>query len=288
MVKQSRRRFLGTLGLVAAGPSILVNNVHGASDEPLRFGLTAVFLHDRTALLEKWKRYLEQQLDRPVAFVRRASYEEITTLLLDGELDVAWICGYPFVRHESALRLVVVPLFQGEPLYRSYLIVPSTDSATESIVDLRGGVFAFSDPDSNSGYLYRRFQLERRNLVPDAFFRRTFFAKGHRNVIEAVAVGLADGGSVDGYVWETLKYYEPELVKGTRVASRSPQFGHPPIVARTGLSESVTQAVRDSFVQMPETPAGRDLLNALNLDGFARESPDLFASITEMMRYIEG
>ena len=73
--------------------------------------------------------------------------------LLDESIDVAWLCGFPYVAQERKLTLVAVPVYQGVPLYRSYLIVPTSDGRTRSIVDLAQRVYAFSDPLSNSGYL---------------------------------------------------------------------------------------------------------------------------------------
>lgn len=255
-------------------------------DTPLRIGLTSVFLNDRAAFLERWQNYLASRLDREVEFVQRGSYREITDRIRQGHLDVAWICGYPYVRHQQAMRLLVVPLFEGEPLYRSYLIVPADDETTDSIEDLQGEVFAFSDPDSNSGYLYRRYQLKRLGFDSEDFFRRTFFAHAHSNVVEAVAAGLADGGSVDSYVWETLRLHRPELVERTRVASRSPQFGHPPFVARRGLASETRAAVREALLGMSDTARGKELLDELNLDGFSREAPALYEPITAMMHYV--
>ncbi len=67
-------------------------------------------------------------------------------------------------------------------------------------------------PDSNSGFLVTRALLAENRFLPGGFFSRTFFTYGHRNVIRAVASGLAQSGSVDGYVWEVMREIEPELV----------------------------------------------------------------------------
>ena len=75
---------------------------------------------------------------------------------------------------------------------------------------------AFSDPDSNSGSLVTAY-LAARKETPDRFFSQTLFTWGHRNVIRAVASGLAASGSVDGYVYEVLRETEPDLVSATRI-----------------------------------------------------------------------
>jgi phosphonate transport system substrate-binding protein len=185
------------------------------------------------------------------------------------------------------LKLVAVPLWEGEPLYRSYLIVSASDAATRTLDDLRGKVFAFSDPDSNSGHLYTRYELHRRHTTPAAFFSRTFFTLAHRKVVEAVAAGVAQGGAVDGYVWETLARLHPELTSRTRVAEKSPQFGHPPFVAAAATAPASVDAMRAVLLGMGADQAGAELLRQLNLDGFVRGEPRLFDSIAGMMQAVD-
>lgn len=280
----SRRRFfhaaaaaLGGLGVRPAG-----------AEAPLRFGTTPVFLDDQLALLATWQAYLGSLLQRPVQFVQRRSYREIGDLLLADALDVAWICGFPYVVLEARLRLIAVPLYQGKPWYRSHLVVPANDTHTRTVVDLRGKVFAYSDPQSNSGYLVPRVELVRAGEAPDRFFRRTFFTFGHRKVVEAVQVGLAQGGAVDGYVWDTLKVQHPEATSGVRVAWQSSLHGFPPIVARRTLPAEEAAQVAAALIAMPESESGRQILQRLNIDGFVPGSPPLFDSIRKGVRLHTG
>lgn len=279
-----RRSFLGFALACAGGRAAFAR----PAKAPLRIGLTPVFLDDQAAFLDQWRDYLEAQLLRPIHFVQRGTYREIVDLLRQEKCDVAWVCGGPYVRNRRYMRLVAVPEFEGRPLYRSYLIVPSGDTTTRSILDLRGRVFAFSDPDSNSGYLYPNYRLYLLRERADAFFGKTFFAWAHRKVVEAVAAGVADGGAVDGYVWETLARLQPQLTAGTRVIERSPEFGFPPIVARASLSRQTVAEVRDVLMSMAKGRQGRELLRALNLTGFVAGDDRLFAGIERMARVVGG
>jgi len=254
---------------------------------PLRFGLTPVILDDRIGFLRQWGTWLETHLGRPVIFVQRARYREIMDLLLRGGLDLAWICGYPYVQHQTDLSLIAVPRFQGQPLYRSYIIV-AADAPYESLEDLKGRLFAWSDPDSNSGYLFPRYRLTQMGEDPDQYFRRAFFTWGHRHCVEAVAEGLADGAAVDGYVWETLALRYPALTARTRVVLQSPLFGFPPLVGARGLPEADVHAVRRVLLAQEDDETGRRLLRELNLDGFSAEGPALFHDIGQMAMVLRG
>jgi phosphonate transport system substrate-binding protein len=192
------------------------------------------------------------------------------------------------MRYRERMRLLAVPTYEGEPLYRSYVIVPSSDQTTQSIVDLGGKIYAFSDPDSNSGWLVPNAQLSRLGKDAATFFRKSFFTWGHRRVVDAVAVGLAQGGSVDGYVWDTLKIHHPEITEQTRVAHRSIKFGFPPFVTRSQLPASDFKQLQEVLVAMRTTAAGQGLLNKLNLEGFQVAPESVFAGIAENMRLLRA
>lgn len=263
---------------------VSIGSLAGATPPELRFGITPVFLDNQTAFLSQWREYLEHGLQRPVRFIQKSSYREIVEPLLGEQLDFAWICGYPYVRHQSALQLLSVPIYGGRPLYQSYLIVPASDRNTLGLADLRGRVFAYSDPDSNSGYLVTQRDLMDLALTDNTLFRRTFFTWSHSNVIRAVAQGLADGGAVDGYVWDVLARSHPELTNATRVVRRSETFGFPPLVARRSLPADTVAELRRVLGGMAQDATGRALLDQLLLDGFALPDPTLYQSIAEMAR----
>ncbi len=271
-IRLHRRAFL-------AGSLAFPVRAMAGTRKPLRFGLTPVFLDNDTQLLDKLQRYLSRATGGPVVLVQRRSYQEITVLLLAGQLDAAWICGYPFVQYRDRLSLVAVPSWQGAPLYRSYVIVPR-DSDAGRFEDLRNTIHAFSDPDSNSGYLVTTALLLRRGERPGSFFRHVFFTYGHRNVVRAVARGLAQGGSVDGYVFEVLRRTEPELGGSCRVLRRSEPFGFPPIACpRTAADTPVIRRLAGALLDADADPLGRDLLATLHLDGFVAADDSLYAGI---------
>lgn len=282
-----RRRFLGYS--LAAGCAALTSRLARSEDrQPLSIGTTPVFLDDDVAFLRDWQAYLQRELGRPVVFVQRRSYREVSELLLAEKLDAAWICGFPYVRYRDRMRLLAVPTYEGEPLYRSYVIVSSSDQTTQSIADLGGKIYAFSDPDSNSGWLVPNSQLYRLGKDAATFFRKSFFTWGHRRVVDAVAVGLAQGGSVDGYVWDTLKIHHPEITDQTRVAHRSVKYGFPPFVTRSRLPAGDFRQLQEVLVAMRTNTAGQSLLRKLNLDGFQVAPESVFAGIAENMRMLHA
>jgi len=230
-------------------------------------------------LLEALQTYLTRALQADVRLVLRRTYQEITSQLIAGQIDAAWICGFPFVAYRSRLDLVAVPVWRGRTTYQSYLIA-GRGAPGAGLKDLKGHVHAFSDPDSNSGYLVTRAGLAESGERPETFFSRTFFTYGHRNVVRAVAAGLAQSGSVDGYVWEVMTETEPDLTARTRVIWKSDWMGFPPVATSAGrLREDSVIRLRAGLQRMATDPLGKRVLGLLRLDGFALADPELFQSI---------
>jgi phosphonate transport system substrate-binding protein len=245
----------------------------------MRIGLTAVILNDQAAFLSRWAEYLSRRTGLPVSFVPRDSYQGILDLLFSDQLDAAWICGYPYVLHQRRMQLLAVPLYQGRPLYQAYLIRPrQAESDIKSWADVKGKVVAFSDPLSNSGWLVAQTQMRAAGVDPRSL-KKSFFVHGHRHVAEAVASRLAQAGSIDGYVWETMRQHRMPEVESTEIAWKSELFGFPPLVTTQGDNDPRMQRLRATLLDMQNEDEGRGILQALNLTGFEAGSPALFESI---------
>ena len=280
-----RRNFVeygATLGLSLASARV------SAAGAPLRIGLTAVILADQAAFLARWSEYLSERMDVPVVFAARESYQAVLDLLFSNQIDAAWICGYPYVRHQAQLRLLAVPLYQGNPVYQSYLI--RTRGAAIKLNgwgDLKNRVLSYSDPLSNSGWLVAQAQLRAAGLSPQDL-RRGFFAHGHNNVAEAVASGLAHAGCIDGYVWETMQLQKAASVANTQVIWKSEFYGFPPIVVRQDDRNAALEVLGQNLLGMHENAHGLELLRALNLNAFAKPSASLYDSIRELVKVVHG
>lgn len=272
-----RRAF--TAGGIALATTLKTGAVARADGLPFKFGLTPVFLSSDLELLSHLRSYLTLKLSCPVELVTRRTYQEITALLVSGQIHSAWICGYPYVQYRAELNLVATPSWHGRPLYQSYLIA-AVDRPVADWTGLRGDIHAFSDPDSNSGFLVTRALLAENQLLPQSFFSRSFFTYGHRNVIRAVGSGLAQSGSVDGYVYEVMRETEPALVRQTRIVRRSEWLGFPPVASPRSLSgDPRIKALQTALATMSDDPEGRRVLDLLRLDGFLVTDPSLFDTI---------
>ncbi len=233
--------------------------------------------------------YLGSQLDRPVELVQRKSYAEINDLIRAGAIDLAFVCSEAYVQGQQdfGMELLVAPEVRGEALYRSYLIVPA-DSTVERFDQLRGKIFAFTDPDSNSGRLVPTYLLWQMGETPEGFFRKVVYTYSHDNSIKAVADKLVDGASVDSLVYDFLLARDPGVAEHTRVVWRSEPFGSPPVVVHPRLSPDLKERLRETLLGMDADPRGRAILDGLMIDRFVVPDQAAYESVREMLRNVRG
>ncbi|MFC3117514.1 PhnD/SsuA/transferrin family substrate-binding protein [Jhaorihella thermophila] len=140
----------------------------------MRLGITPVFLDNDAEILTALRSALQEAAGQRVQFEQRRTYEEVTGMLLEGAIEAAWLCGYPFLQHRATLALMAVPLWHGKPMYQSYVIVREGDDA-KSLADLRGGTHAFFRSELELGFSCHRFGsgAERRKRPRTSFAARS-------------------------------------------------------------------------------------------------------------------
>ena len=227
--------------------------------------------------------YIGEKLGRDVQFIQRKTYGEINELLGVGQIDLAFICSGPYAagKEKYGLELVATPQVQNSRYYQSYLIVNKA-SQFEKLEDLKGRVFAFTDPESNTGKLVPTYWLFEKGEQPETYFSKTIYTYSHDNSILAVAKALVDGAAIDGLIWEYYNQKDPVFTSRTRVIHKSEPYGIPPIVASKFLSSELKDRIRQLFFDMHLDPRGQKILKELMIDRFLAPRDEWYDSIRQM------
>jgi phosphonate transport system substrate-binding protein len=227
--------------------------------------------------------YIGAKLGREIEFVQRKTYGEINELLARGQIEMAFICSGPYAlgKEKYGIELLATPQVQNSHFYQSYLIV-NKNSIYKSLADLRGSIFAFTDPDSNSGKLVPTVWLAQMGEKPETFFRKTIYTYSHDNAILAVARGLVNGAAVDGLIWEYFHQKNPIFTSKTRVIRKSEPYGIPPIVVAKSLAPQMKTLIRQELFAMHQDPEGQKILNELLIERFISPRDEWYDSIRKI------
>jgi len=259
-----------------------------ATVKPLRIGMGAMITpREGFVYYSQLKGYIEKRLGQPVQLIDRGNYDEMNRLLETKDIDAAFVCAGPYVegRERFGMQLLAMPQVKGKPVYYSYIIVPAGSTA-QTLEELRGKVFAFTDPKSNSGKLVPTYLLSRMGETPQHFFGKVEFTYGHDKSIRAVAEGIVDGAAVDSLIWEYLAMKDPEMAAKTRILLRSDPYGIPPFVVRPGMDEGLKKRLQQILLHAADDEEGRRILKGMMIDRFVAGDDRNYDSIRGMNSWL--
>ncbi len=232
--------------------------------------------------------YIGEKLGRGVEMVQRKTYAEVNFLMKERRIDAAFVCSRPYVEgHRNfGMELLCVPVCFGKTEYRSYFIV-NKDSTIQDIEGLRGKLFAFSDPLSNTGMLIPAYTLAKMGEAPESFFRRYIFTYSHDNSIRSVAEKFVDGAAVDSLIWEYLNIKKPALTAQTKIILKSDSCAIPPVVVSLNIAPELKERLRSAFLNMHNDPRGQKILKRVLIDRFTVIEDGAYDSIRQMEAFME-
>ena len=202
-------------------------------------------------------------LGMPAELIEGQGIEQLS----DGSVDVAFLCGLPYVRlcreRPGMLRPLAAPVldearYQDRPVYFSDVIVRQ-DSPFRSFGDLRGRRWAYNDPTSFSGYLLIRHHLLQMGET-EAFFGNVAFSGSHQESIRRVINDEVDASAIDSHVLGVERLRRPDLAGQLRVITVLGPSAIPLVVATATVPEEVQVGVRDVLCNLGTDQASRDVL----------------------------
>ena len=241
--------------------------------------------------------YVGNLLGLEVEMVQRKTYAEVNFLLKEGRIDAAFVCSRPYVEghRDFRMELLCAPVCFGKTEYQSYFIV-HRDSPIQKLEDLRGHVFAFSDPLSNSGKLIPTYPVAMSDSLanypdsqtPDTFFRKYIFTYSHDSSIRSVAEGFVDAAAVDSLIWEYLNARDAKWTAQTRIIHKSVPCAIPPVVVSPNIDPELKEKLRSAFLEMHQDARGNEILKQVLIDRFTTIEDSAYESVRKMEAFMKA
>lgn len=235
--------------------------------------------------------YVGQKLGVQTELVVGKSFAEFA----DGEADVGFICGLPYVQlmrqDAPPIEILAAPVLQGEryrgkPVYFSDVIV-RRGSPFGSFDDLRGQSWSYNERDSQSGYGITRHKLVQMGET-GGFFGRIVEAGFHQESIQMVCAGQVDASAIDSQVLAVAFHDDPGLVVQLRVIDTLGPSTIQPVVAASHLPDSLKTDIRAALLSMGDDPAAREHLAEGLFERFVPVADEDYDDIREMVAAAEA
>ncbi|WP_404864053.1 phosphonate ABC transporter substrate-binding protein [Georhizobium sp. MAB10] len=184
---------------VALATSLLAGSALAQDIDVFRVGLLGGENEaDRLRKNDCMVQQLGEILGVPVELYPASDYAGVMQGLVAGQLDAAQLgaSGYAgiYLQDPEAVEPAFVALeADGSDGYYA-MMYTKADSGIESLEDMEGKSLAFADPNSTSGYLVPKAELEAQEIVIDDYFSQTGFGGGHEQAVIAVLNDQYDAG----------------------------------------------------------------------------------------------
>lgn len=219
--------------------------------------------------------YLGQRLGIPTKFMGDISWQERLRLLDDGQIQVGWICGLPYIQRvdisSPRIELLAAPVIQGvryqqRPVYFSDVAV-HRDSRFKTFADLRGVSWAYNEPGSQSGYNVVRYHLATLGET-SGYFGRVVEAGAHHTSLQMILQRQIDASAIDSTVLELEIRSDPEIASQIRIIETLGPSPIPPWIISKEVPLELRSALRALLLDMHQDPQGRAILDQGLIDCF--------------------
>ena len=171
-----------------------------------------------------------------------------------GKADIVWLATLSYVIAKDKCpdaQLLVTSIRFGSQFYNGQIIV-GADSGIESIEDLNGKSFAFTDPASTSGYLYPTALLEKSGVE----LAESLFAGSHNSAALAVYNGRADAAATYVDVRNSLEGDFPDIKEKTKVIALTDDIPNDTITAGPDVPADVADNFKQAMLDIVGTEEG--------------------------------
>jgi phosphonate transport system substrate-binding protein len=274
--------------LIILSFSILLPAPGAETVQPVKIGVSSMTTPvDAVKYYQDVINYIGEQIKQPVQMVHRRTYDEMDALLEKGEIKIAFICSAPYVKNRErfGIELLVAPIVHGSTKYHSYIIVHN-DSPVKSFPELKGKVFAFTDPKSNTGKLYPTYILKTMGFTPEKFFEGLHYSYSHSKSVEMVAKKIVDAAAIDSLVYDNMIKTGSPYARQTKIIKRSPPYGIPPVVVTKDIDPALRKRVKEAFLNIQKTDKGKAILKTMTIDGFVEVPDKNYDTIRKMEKAI--
>lgn len=259
-----------------AGPRILV------------FGITPWYGKQETArAFRPFVDYLSQQLERPVTFYIARNYADLGDRLERGLVHFGYFSPTVYVqtaRQYPRMRYMVTVANERGHYFEGY-IVARRASGIRHLRDFAGRTFAFTDPDSTSGYRMPALMLRQQGMDPDTFFSEVFFVGSHAAALRAVYDGEVAGGTVAHHVFEEFEGKDEMIV-----IAKTPPLPEGAIAAHHLVPDALVESAVNILLATDTTTtnrAGEIVLEAMPYKGFVQMDDTFYDIIRDMLSALE-
>lgn len=229
---------------------------------------------------------LEKETGYSFVWLGSKSYDAVIDKIKTGTADIGYVGPFAYVDAQDSfgVQLICRTLSDKNVEFYHSMIVTRKDSGIETLADLKGKRFSFTDPKSTSGYLFPMARLRQTGLSLEDF-SEVKYLKRHANSLLAVHKGHVDAGATSFTAVDKVDIDMDEI----KLLWKSEPIYRGPWIARKGLSAEQFGRIQRAMLKIgaPGKPENEAIFNELTTKGFVEAKDSDYNNVREVVKWLK-
>jgi phosphonate transport system substrate-binding protein len=245
-----------------------------AAEQTLKFGVVPQF--DARRIQSIWQPVLdalEKQSGHHFELIGSPSIPEFEKQFLAGDFDFAYMNPYHLIKAHKSQGYMPLVRDVGRTMFG--IVVVRKDSPIQEVKELDGKSVAFPAPNALGAALIPRTEFGETykiNIQPE-------YVRSHSSVYLNVVTGQTVAG---GGVQKTLQKQPANIRDALKIIYETPQVAPHPIAVHPRVDKATRDKVRQAFLQLGNTPEGRELLAKIPMKQVGQATLEDYAPLKQM------
>ncbi len=233
--------------------------------------------------------YLSKRMGMKTKLKILSRYGNIIDNFASERLDGAFFGSFTYALAHAKLGVEVLArpqLMDGDSTYHGLIFVRKA-SGIKAADKMRGKIFAFVDKATTAGYLLPLVYFQTHGIADyKSYFKETYFAGTHEDVIYDVLNRKADIGAAKSTVYERLAKMDSRISQELVILDRSPDVPENGLAVSKTLDEAIKKNLKHALLTMHMDPEGREVLKKFESQKFIETTNEDYNSVYKYARQI--
>lgn len=218
-------------------------------------------------------------------WVGSKTYDDVIENITIGEADIGYVGPFSYVdaQDNHGVRLICRTLSKKKKEFYHSMITTRKDSGINSIADLKGKSFAFTDKKSTSGYLFPMTFLKTQGFK-ETDFSSVKFLKRHANSLLAVYKGHVDAGATSYTAIDKVNIDFEEV----KILWKSKPIYRGPWIAKKTMSDPLFQKVQSAMLKISNAANADEVFDGLTTKGFILGKDSDYDNVRDVIKLMQN
>ncbi len=238
---------------------------------------------------EPLARYLSMKTGSRIQLKVLSRYGNILHHFTEEGMQGAFFGSFTYALAHAKLNVEVLArpqLPDGQSTYHGFIFV-RRQSGIKTPAGMKGKVFAFVDQATTAGFLLPLVYFKEHGIKNyKTFFRETYFAGTHEDVIDDVLNGKADIGAAKNTAFKRWTGPDRRMGQDVAILARSPDVPENGFAVRRHLAPGLKKKLRETLLRMHTESEGQGVLKKFGAQKFIETSDEDYAPVYRYAREI--